>query len=520
MSAHLLPDSLSAESQDFHDLYEVETQSQRQSLLEWALQQIYSLQQRLLSIGHRDGIHYQPLVPGLAQVRYYRRHFFRLCYYIFVVLSVAFLLVTFTSFLFPSYTRLPPHYASLYGQVLKSNHAGRGNSRNEKVFIAASLYDPSGELARGHWATSVLQLINLLGEANAFLSVYENDSGDEGKSALAELETQVPCNKTIIYEHLNLDGIPKITVPGGDERVKRIAYLAETRNRALQPLDSSPMRFDKILYLNDVAFDPVDALQLLFSTNVDDHGVPQYRAACAVDFINPFKFYDTYATRDLEGYSMGLPFYPWFSSSGNAQSRKDVRSGNDAVPVRSCWGGMVAFDAQFFQKHTEAGAETLPEIAGGSLSARFRALKDGDLFWDASECCLIHADIQKPRHESTDAESVETGIYLNPFVRVAYDTYTLSWLWTTRRFEKLYTIVHTVGNNLVGLPWFNPRRGEIPGQSFQDTVYTIDVKGMGLKQTIQRIATHDGFCGRPGLQVVVPDRQGGKKRLESIPMPD
>jgi hypothetical protein len=121
-----------------------------------------------------------------------------------------------------------------------------------------------------------------------------------------------------------------------------------------------------------VAFDPLDALQLLFSTNQDpknDHK-PRYRAASAVDFINPFKFYDTYAMRDLEGYSMGLPFFPMFSDSDSGQSRKDILAGKDAVPVRSCWGGLFAFDAQFFQPVETAFSKV--EVAGSSLPARFR----------------------------------------------------------------------------------------------------------------------------------------------------
>ncbi|KAL5046191.1 hypothetical protein BDW71DRAFT_67101 [Aspergillus fruticulosus] len=513
MSAHLLPSHspdrrFSLESQGSYNLYEAEKE---QSLLERVLQRLYRL---LRSVRYRHG--YRPLAPAFTQSRSYRRVLFRLAYYVFVVLSAVLVLVLLFSTCFPSYTRPPPHYSSLRDQVLKSNHHGRGNPRNETVFIAASLYDPNGYLARGHWASSVLQLIDLLGEDKVFLSIYENDSGDEGELALKELDAQVPCNKSIVYEHLDLDGLPKVTLPGGAERVKRIAYLAETRNRALRPLDNPTTRFDKLLYLNDVAFDPVDALQLLFSTNIGDDGVTQYRAACAVDFINPFKFYDTYATRDSEGYSMGLPFFPWFSDSGNAQSRKDVLAGKDAVPVRSCWGGMVAFDAQFFQYDNRANVE----VAGESLPARFRALRDEDLFWDGSECCLIHADIQKPLHahdEGHEAQA-ETGIYMNPFVRVSYDINTLSWLWTTRHFEKLYPLIHTIGDHLVGLPWFNARLEEIPGETVQDTIVVYDEKGKGSLQTVERVARHDAFCGRPGLQVVVP-RDEGKKGWQTIPLP-
>ena len=89
--------------------------------------------------------------------------------------------------------------------------------------------------------------------------------------------------------------------------MKRIAFLAEVRNRALRPLEADPpVHFDKVLFLNDVMFNPVDAIQLLLSTNVDASGRAQYGAVCAVDFINPFKFYDRFTTRDFEGYAMGI----------------------------------------------------------------------------------------------------------------------------------------------------------------------------------------------------------------------
>jgi hypothetical protein len=290
--------------------------------------------------------------------------------------------------------------------------------------------------------------------------------------------------------------------------VKRIEYLAELRNRALQPLNDHPeIRYDKLLYLNDILFDPIDALQLLFSTNANEQGEAQYRAACAVDFDNPFKFYDTYATRDLEGYSMGLPFFPWFSTAGNHESRKDVLQGKDAVRVRSCWGGMVAFDAKYFQ-------DPLP---GGTTPARFRS--GPDLFWEASECCLIHADIQDPRTGEDDA--TDTGIYMNPYVRTAYDGRTLSWLGITRRWERLYSLIHNIGNHLVGLPWYNPRRAETPGQRVQETVWVPNGSqdGGGSFQTVDRTAGNDGYCGRRGLQVIVENRKPGQKGFEGVPVP-
>ncbi|KAJ5902601.1 hypothetical protein N7495_003129 [Penicillium taxi] len=433
----------------------------------------------------------------------------RRCWYLQAFVGIIFALVALTSVLRPSYTHPPAHYSTLRASVQDTSELGRGNPRNEKVFIVASLYDRGGELASGDWGSQLLQLIDLLGADNVFVSIYENDSGEQGQNALRSLEDQIMSEKSIVYEeHLDPKTIPSVTVPGGEKRVKRIEYLAYVRNKALLPLaQDSAKIYDKILYLNDVFFNPVDAVQLLFSTNANEDNIAQYRAACAVDFINPFKFYDTFATRDLQGYSMGLPFFPWFTTSGSAESRKDVRNGKDAVRVRSCWGGMVAFDAKYFQ----------PPPDSGKSPVLFRA--SSDLFWEASECCLIHADIQDPQMNVN--EITDTGIYMNPYVRVAYDTRTLSWLGVTRRFEKLYSFIHTLGNHLVGLPWHNPRRTEVPGQTVKEKVWVADEtqEAGGSFQLLDRIAGNDGYCGRRGLQVIVEDRKPGQKGYESIPIP-
>lgn len=408
-----------------------------------------------------------------------------------------------------SYDSFPANYEALRKSVLEKSSPGRGNPYNEKIFIASSLYDGGGELARGQWGMQLLELIELLGDQNVFVSIYENDSGEEGHTALRELEQKITSPKSIVFEdHLDPKSLPAVTIPGGEKRVKRIEYLARVRNKALQPLDDHPdVRYDKLLYLNDILFNPMEALHLLFSTNSNETGVAQYRAACAVDFANPFKFYDTYATRDLQGYSMGLPLYPWFSSAGNGASQKDVFAQKDAVRVRSCWGGMVAFNATYFQ--TPPPSRTSP--------VRFRA--GPDLFWEASECCLIHADLQDP--QTNVDEITDTGIYMNPYTRVAYDSSTLYWLSVVRRLERSWWMIPAIINRLVGLPWYNPRRTEVPGQSVQETVWIADETqdGGGSFQTIGRIAGNDGFCGRRGLQVIVEDRKPGQKGWENIPVP-
>ncbi|EAW13653.1 glycosyltransferase family 69 protein [Aspergillus clavatus NRRL 1] len=418
-----------------------------------------------------------------------------------------------TAIFFPSYTHLPPCYESLKAAASSSNAPGRANPRNETVYIAAILYDRTGDLAGGQWGAALTTLIHLLGEDNVFLSLYENNSGSKGEAALQSLSHRIPCNKSIVIDqHTPFTTFPHTTLPNGESRIKRIDYLAALRNRALDPLTNHTTHFDKLLYLNDVLFDPLEAAQLLFctnnntNTNTNTHthtpSSTSYRAACAVDFSNPFKFYDTYATRDLQGYGTGLPFFPWFTTAGRGESRRDVLAGRDAVRVRSCWGGMVAFDATYFQKQDPV---------------RFRA--DAEVFWDASECCLIHADIQDG-HKAGGAEGADTGVYMNPFVRVAYSARSLRWLKTTRRFERLYPLAHDVLNRIVGLPWYNPRRGEVAGEKVEREVWVADGSvGGGAFRTVEVVAGKDGFCGRRGMEVVVEDRKPGQDGFEPVPVP-
>jgi hypothetical protein len=445
----------------------------------------------------------------------------RLCYIFHAFLGIIVVVVLLMGLFRPSYTHRPELYDDLKRRALTSKTPGRANIHGEKVFIAASIYDPDGQLADGAWGKAVLDLISMLGEDNVFLSIYENDSGSVAAEALQRLKENVKCNKSIVFEEsLDQSELPHVILPDGSHRIKRIAYLAEVRNRALKPLDKpSEVKYDKVLYLNDVIFKPEEAAQLLFLTNADEHGRPEYIAACAVDFINPFKFYDTFASRDLDGFSMGIPFFPWFTNAGSGFSREDVLDQSDAVRVQSCWGGMVAFDARYLQEGNNDKDHLLgrPWEPRTFPTVRFRAEKD--LYWDASECCLIHADMMYPIAPAD--ELADTHIYMNPYIRVAYDENTLSWLGATRRFERLYSPIHNILNHMVGLPWYNSRRGELPGDEVEEQVWVPDstAQGNGTFQTVKRVATNSGYCGRRALQVLREHPQPGQKNWELLPVP-
>ncbi|KAF7168864.1 hypothetical protein CNMCM6106_003879 [Aspergillus hiratsukae] len=316
--------------------------------------------------------------------------------------------------LWPSYTHLPPCYENLQTIASSSTATGRGNQHNEKR----------------PWGDALVQLIDLLGQDNVFLSLYESNSGQKGCQALEALSQWIQSNKSIgVDEQTTFDAFLRVMLPKGEKPNKRIGYVAALRNCAQRPLDEQTqkhIKYDKLLYSNDDYFNPVEALQLLFCSNSASHRISQTanryrdRAARAVDFRNPFKFYDSYATRDLAGYGIGMPSFPWFTTAADGRSRADVLVGRDAVSVRSCWGGMVAFDAWYFQKEQPV---------------RFQA--GTQMFWDASESCLVHVDVQDAGSRGDVHGDGDTGVYMNPFVRVAYTARTLAWLRTRRRFDAL-----------------------------------------------------------------------------------
>lgn len=92
----------------------------------------------------------------------------------------------------PSYANPPPRYKILEQRVTSSTASGRGNVNNEKIFLAANIINE--ELIRGPWGSSVLELINIVGEENVFVSIYENDSGNGTRDALEAFQRKLPCS--------------------------------------------------------------------------------------------------------------------------------------------------------------------------------------------------------------------------------------------------------------------------------------------------------------------------------------
>jgi len=193
--------------------------------------------------------------------------------------------------------------------------------------------------------------------------------------------------------------------------LRRIPYLAGLRNRGLEPMfelqEKKRITFDKILYLNDVIFKPSDVLTL-FATN---GGV--YDVACGIDFHYLPLIYDTFVLRDSNGDWVASREVPFFRSR---KSRSPILKGLPA-PVKSCWNGIIVADAApYYEQYNRVqtyDAEGLAITTNEGL--KFRGIPDAlaSKRLEASECCLIHADL-------IDRGQVKKGIYVNPAVRVGY----------------------------------------------------------------------------------------------------
>lgn len=495
-------------------------------------------------------VHNQSLLL-LRRIFKYRNRILRVLTIVSCLLVASLAITLLWAFIVPAvYTRAPAHYLEFESQLERqwrlwngpnnfqaSIH--QGNPQGQKIFIASNIIQH--DLIRGQWGQNLRMLLDYLGPENVFVSIYENDSGPGAGKALASLRDQLSCNYSITFgDHISVNAMdfPTVVTPDGDMHVKRMTYLAEIRNRLLRPLDNpdlntnqdvnyTSVKFDKILFLNDIYYNPVDALHLIFNTNNGEYDI-----ACAVNYFTAVKIYDTFVLRDIDGYEVGSTIWPWFTTKGSAQSLEAARAGSDAIPVKACYNGMAAYKAQEFLNQDVSNTTIQPPL-------RFRAQED--LFWEESECCLLAADY---------AERVrDARIYLNPYVRVAYTPRTWSRVREVWHLQTMFPSLSWCVTKL-GIGYRdNPRREDVAGSVVNHRVWRFDREGLngeirGRRQSyvdelkkegdlsrkwvdIEKVANPGGFCGQKKLFVLVPDFEtrnqqvsgeaGGKNWLEIKP---
>ena len=152
------------------------------------------------------------------------------------------------------------------------------------MFIASTHWNNEASL-RGFWNQAVLDLVEHLGPDNVYISIYESGSWDDSKNALRQLDhdlERLGVQRTIVLKDTtHADEISKppseegwIDTPRGMKELRRIPYLAHLRNLSLKPLMEMALngvKYDKVLFLNDVAFTVGAPLLILVrrASNVD-----------------------------------------------------------------------------------------------------------------------------------------------------------------------------------------------------------------------------------------------------------
>lgn len=166
----LVRDSFSSDTSDSHELddFDVEEAYKHTALSPSTRRRSQSLSQIL---PWRAGKYSKWLGGSWKWIRLAKR-----CTLFLAIFLLLYIILT--PILWPSYLRRPTHYSGK-------------NERGEKVFIAANIVDE--DLIRGDWGKQLVELVELLGEDNVYLSIYENDSGAGTKNALQELKAKVNC---------------------------------------------------------------------------------------------------------------------------------------------------------------------------------------------------------------------------------------------------------------------------------------------------------------------------------------
>ncbi|WRT63900.1 uncharacterized protein IL334_000826 [Kwoniella shivajii] len=320
------------------------------------------------------------------------------------------------------------------------------NKGSEKYFIAANLHDSEDILPK--WSEELVKLIDHLGHENVFVSIYESNSHDSTKMLLSSLNQtlfEMDVGRRIVTAQDDRHSWPYNTSP------ERIGYLANARNKALEPIQSpsSDVRlsdhqaFTKLIFLNDVFYTWKSIVRLL-DTHID--GKDEYDQVCAMDF-GTSGLYDTWASRDICGTPL-RPFWPYVKD----EITIDKVRNEESFEVSSCWNGAVVFKAgPFLYQPSKETKEKLKDEASEPINEDVDTEGDRRFFkrgWkmvddttypnsvfspsltlpiqfrtsnisacDHSECFLIGYDL----HRLYDTVDRPPRIYMNPTVMLAYE---------------------------------------------------------------------------------------------------
>ncbi|KAJ7618576.1 glycosyltransferase family 69 protein [Roridomyces roridus] len=201
-----------------------------------------------------------------------------------------------------------------------------GYGNGEKIFIAAMFRNNAAVFP--YWWRQMIRYINYAGADNVFVSIVESNSEDDTVGMLRDFDLELAA--------MNVSR--RIIIGDQTPKKDRISFLSSLRNRVMDPLVEMG-GYDRVLFSNDV-FIEAEAMVELMETRGGD-----WDFVCGLDF-GPWGLYDQWVIRDRLGNTLSTNWPYIFEHQGlNAMIREE------AVPVFSCWNGIVAFKAEPFLPH-------------------------------------------------------------------------------------------------------------------------------------------------------------------------
>ena len=140
-------------------------------------------------------------------------------------------------------SELPPRFQNVSSIVEDSG----------RLFIAINLYN--NEDVFPDMVQSLVPFLTAFQKQDVFVSIYENGSSDNTKTLLYVFEQ--------ILESLSIPHRIRFSYEKKDPNAHRIEYLADVRNKVLEPLYNAAKPYSTVLFLNDIYICTHDLFEML-----------------------------------------------------------------------------------------------------------------------------------------------------------------------------------------------------------------------------------------------------------------
>lgn len=153
--------------------------------------------------------------------------------------------------------------------------------RSQKHFIAVLLHN--SQHLFDDWYREFILFVELIGDSNysnIFVSIHDSGSVDNTAQLLLGLKDRLVNLGVIMVDIETSLELDPYQLSDGYQKLNRIEKLSYLRNRALRSLLKSDVKYDNVVYVNDVFFCATDLLTLVISSTSNDADV-----TCSVDIV-------------------------------------------------------------------------------------------------------------------------------------------------------------------------------------------------------------------------------------------